>query len=462
MNEVRTKRRAAVIAALLLAALLLQACGTAAPEALDEPPAPAAAESASPSAAPEAAAPSGESAPPEAAAEESPAEKTVDDGVLVERILGRAYRGYLITVLDPARVTLVCVPEDLGRRSRSVEEYAALVGGVAGVNAGGFLDPDGKGNGSSPDSLVVYEGEIYCEQRGTRKGFAGLDGAHRLVVGLEESEQIRAAGIEYAACFGPVLIRGGEIQDRRALDGYLNPRTAIGQREDGAILLLIIEGRQLTSMGASCLDLAEILLAHGAVNACNLDGGRSTAMWYGGRYLRSPADVQARNVPNAFVVLPSADGLPLPAADELPVWTPEEGRAPSGEAEAPSEADRARLEDFASRFAEAYVSYLGARQSGYRAGYSNLRRCVVQDGALDMRIRNAFGGMELTRNGRNFLQSLSVEELRAAGEGAWSCSLRITVLSKFRDSEVETELAMRVSVVERDGRLLADDLWFYE
>ena len=459
MNEGRSKRRSSKIAALLLAALLLQACslapaapqsGRGAPsESVSAPAAPAPEETAEADAAPE-------------AAEEAPAEKTADDGVLVEQILGHAYRGYLITVLDPARVILSCVPEDLGRRSRSVEEYVSLFGGVAGVNAGGFLDVDGKGNGASPDSLVVYEREIYCEQRGTRKGFAGLDGEHRLVVALEEREQILEAGIEYAACFGPVLIVDGRIADREALDGYLNPRTAIGQRADGAILLLIIEGRQLTSMGASCLDLAEILLAHGAVTACNLDGGRSTAMWYGGQYLRSPADVQARNVPNAFIVLPSADGLPVLPAEELPVWTPEEGRAPAGEAAPLSEEDRARLEDFAGSFAEAYIAYLGARSSGYRAGYSILRRQVVPDSALDMRIRNAFGGMELTRNGKNLLQSLSVEDLRPAGEGAWSCSMRFTVRSIFREYEVETELAMRVSVVERNGKLLADDLWFYK
>jgi exopolysaccharide biosynthesis protein len=88
----------------------------------------------------------------------------------------------------------------------------------------------------------------------------------------------------------------------------VNPRTAIGQRSDGAVLLLVIDGRQVSSLGATYLDVAEVMLSYGAVNACNLDGGSSSVMWYGGKYINSPCTVVGiRPVPTTFLVLKEGD-----------------------------------------------------------------------------------------------------------------------------------------------------------
>ena len=115
--------------------------------------------------------------------------------------------------------------------------------------------------------------------------------------------------IRYAVCYGPVLISNGEPADPESLPISLNPRTAIGQRSDKAILLLVIDGRQVISMGASFLDLAEIMLRYGAMNACNLDGGSSTLMWYEGDYINNCASVIGiRPVPDTFLVLPEENG----------------------------------------------------------------------------------------------------------------------------------------------------------
>ena len=84
----------------------------------------------------------------------------------------------------------------------------------------------------------------------------------------------------------------------------VNPRTAIGQRSDGAVLLLVIDGRQVISMGATYQDLVDIFLEYGAVNACNLDGGSSTLMWFDGGYVNNCASVVGiRPVPTTFIVL---------------------------------------------------------------------------------------------------------------------------------------------------------------
>ncbi len=226
------------------------------------------------------------------------------DGIILEDVKGEGYSGYMMVVLDPSRVILGSVPKSYGGMGYTVEQMVEKFDAVAGTNAGGFDDPNGSGNGSVPDTLVVFEGEIYCEGRGVNDGFVGLDKNHILHTGILTPAEIREREIQYGVCFGPVLITNGEVALAENNVGGLNPRTAIGQRSDGAILLLVIDGRQVISIGATYRDLVDIFLEYGAVNACNLDGGSSSMMWYGDGYVNNSASVIGiRPVPTAFVVL---------------------------------------------------------------------------------------------------------------------------------------------------------------
>lgn len=226
------------------------------------------------------------------------------DGIILEEVKGEGYCGYMMVVLDPSRVIMGSIPTSYNARGYTVEEMVKEFDAVAGINAGGFYDPDGNGNGSIPDSLTVFEGEIYYSNLGTRNGFVGIDSNYILHVGKLTEAEIRQRDIQYGVCFGPVLIANGEIALAEDNVGGLNPRTAIGQRSDGAILLLVIDGRQVISIGATYLDMVEIFLEYGAVNACNLDGGSSSMMWYNDGYVNNCASVIGiRPVPTTFVVL---------------------------------------------------------------------------------------------------------------------------------------------------------------
>ena len=173
---------------------------------------------------------------------------------------------------------------------------------MAGINAGGFYDPNGQGNGSIPDTMVIYEGQIYYPEFGSASGFVGIDNNHIMHVGKFTAAQAKDKNIQYGVGFGPVLIANGEPVSLAA--SGVNPRTGIGQRSDGAILMLVIDGRQVTSLGATYQDMAEIFLSYGAVNACNLDGGSSSMMWYQGGYINNCASVSGvRPVPTTFLVL---------------------------------------------------------------------------------------------------------------------------------------------------------------
>jgi exopolysaccharide biosynthesis protein len=102
--------------------------------------------------------------------------------------------------------------------------------------------------------------------------------------------------------FGPLLIVNGEKTELTSFSGGLAPRTAIGQTAEGHVLLVVADGRQKTSIGATFQDMQAILFANGAVNAINLDGGSSTTMVYQGRVTNSPSDGDAeRLLPNAIL-----------------------------------------------------------------------------------------------------------------------------------------------------------------
>ena len=225
------------------------------------------------------------------------------DGIIVEEVKGEGYSGYMMVVLDPSRVIVGSVPSSYGGRGYTVEEMVEKFDAVAGTNAGGFHDPNGTGNGSIPDTMVVFEGNVYYAGFGTRKGFVGIDDNYILHVANKITEaEVKERNIQYGVCFGPVLVANGEPCEIN-ISG-VNPRTAIGQRSDGAILMLVIDGRQVISMGATMDDLVNIMLDYGAVNACNLDGGSSSLMWYQGDYVNNCASVIGiRPVPTAILVL---------------------------------------------------------------------------------------------------------------------------------------------------------------
>jgi exopolysaccharide biosynthesis protein len=150
--------------------------------------------------------------------------------------------------------------------------------------------------------MVVVDGQVYYPEFGVGDGFVGIDGNHILHVGKPTAAEIREKDIRTGVGFGPVLISNGQTVPTAA--SGINPRTGIGQRSDGAILMLVIDGRQVSSLGATFADMTDIFLSYGAVNACNLDGGSSSMMWYQGDYVNHCASVVGiRPVPTTFLVL---------------------------------------------------------------------------------------------------------------------------------------------------------------
>ncbi len=231
-----------------------------------------------------------------------------DSGIEIYDVKGPSYLGKMMVISDPSRV-IVGVPDKFGDDSKglSVNEMIKKYGAVAGINAGGFYDEGGSGTGGIPDGVVIVDGEALWGLNDTNAyNVVGFDADNILHVGRMTCRAALDAGITDAVSFGPsLIINGNPTNSGWKLGGGVNPRTAIGQRSDGAVLLLVINGRQIDSLGATYDDLIDIMLEYGAVNASNLDGGSSSLMIYNGEYITNSAYIFGeRVIATSFLVMP--------------------------------------------------------------------------------------------------------------------------------------------------------------
>ena len=222
------------------------------------------------------------------------------DGVIIVDVKKKGFVGKMMVVKDPSRV-FVGKPEVYGGYGMALDALCDRYGAIGGVNGGAFFDENGGGTGGYPDGLTVADGEIFMA--GHERTFVGFTTDNILFVGDIDQTSVEELNIRCGVSFGPALIVNGQGVYGGYMESGINPRTAIGQRADGAVLMLVIDGRQMHSVGCSFGDARDVMIDFGAVNACNLDGGSSTVMYYNGEYVNSPSSASgtSRNLPNAFL-----------------------------------------------------------------------------------------------------------------------------------------------------------------
>lgn len=206
-------------------------------------------------------------------------------------IEGKGYNGYLVAIYDPSRIQTV-VTKHLGTSGQYLTKMAEENDALVAINAGGFDDANWEGTGGSPLGITVSNGN-YLTQRdyaGTG-GLVGFTEDHKLICGKYTVEEAKKLGIRDAVTFGPFLIVNGEPAQVKGNGGWgTAPRSAIAQRKDGVVLLLVINGRTASCPGATMNDLIQILQRYGAYNACNLDGGTSSALVVNNTIVNDPID----------------------------------------------------------------------------------------------------------------------------------------------------------------------------
>lgn len=202
-----------------------------------------------------------------------------DEAYKMIEVSGNNYSGYLVAIYDPSKIKVV-TSKNLGRGGEYLIDMAKREKALVAINGGGFLDADGQGTGAEVEGIVIQDGKILNTKRYTRNGgIIGFTKDNKLYLGKVTAKEALELGVRDAVEFGPFLIVNGETSQSVGNGGYgLHPRTVIGQRKDGVVLFLVIDGRRIGCMGADMDDLIEIMSRYGAYNAANLDGGNSSAL----------------------------------------------------------------------------------------------------------------------------------------------------------------------------------------
>lgn len=205
-------------------------------------------------------------------------------------VSGTSYQGFLVAVYDPSRIS-VATTKYLGKYGESITTVAKRENAIIAMNAGGFYDPDWNSNGALPHGTVISNGKVVSDYEDARVGggFICFTKENKLILGKMTKEEALAKGCRDAVEFGPYLIVNGKSSFIKGNGGWgIAPRTAIGQRKDGIVLMLVINGRIPSSIGADLVDLTEIMENYGAYNAANLDGGSSSELVINQKIVNTP------------------------------------------------------------------------------------------------------------------------------------------------------------------------------
>lgn len=222
------------------------------------------------------------------------------------------YDAYILEIKNPLSIK-VAMTKYLGKLGQKTSEMAEEHNAIAAINGGAFVDEssDGTvyaGTGALPGGFVISEGRVIYPtsnvDRDKVENVVAFTGEGKLIVGDHSLRELQKLNVKEAMCFRkPNIIINGKRQVKDKMSEGFNPRTAVGQKADGTVIFLVIDGRKINKVGATLYDVQEIMMERGAINAGALDGGYSSTMYYKGEVINSPnAWNGERSVATAFYV----------------------------------------------------------------------------------------------------------------------------------------------------------------
>lgn len=215
------------------------------------------------------------------------------------------YKAYIAVIYDSKRVHLV---SSSNSGKQKIDEIAEENNAKIAINASGYTY--GKNYTKIPSGAVIMDGRIASNvgKPYYGGGIVGFNEDGVLMLINDTATVAINAGMVQGMEFGPFLIVNGKMADIKGDGGWGKAqRTAIAQRKDGIVLLLVSDGRQYNKgiIGMSMKQIATLLLKYGAYNASNLDGGNSAIMYANGKYISTPSTQEGdggRHLPNAWIV----------------------------------------------------------------------------------------------------------------------------------------------------------------
>ncbi|MGH4122428.1 MAG: M56 family metallopeptidase [Clostridium sp.] len=232
--------------------------------------------------------------------------KTKENIITQYDISGKRFKGKLLLIPNNKKI-VVGFNKDISKVDKTTSQIAKENKAICAINSGAFVDSTSKG--FSPAGLIMHDGKVIFNEtkdNARKTQIIAFTDKGKLLVGFYSLNELNKLNATEAVSFGPALIVNGKPTIIKGDGGGgINPRTAIGQKKDGTVIMLAIDGRSIKSMGATLLEVQNILLDHGAVNASNLDGGSSSTMYYNGKVINNPSDSKGeRRVVSTFMVLP--------------------------------------------------------------------------------------------------------------------------------------------------------------
>lgn len=245
-----------------------------------------------------------------------------NDGIEIKPITGHTFFAKLMIIHDPSRVKLGTT-YPWGALGIELHELVDSSKAIGGINGGWYFQ--GRNTGGHPLGVAVCDGQIQYNSPGTHGlTLVGLDKQNKLHIidltrkrAADVEKIVKEKGIRDAVTF-PDEARDESNWFVRCIDGdyerkvdarrcCINPRTVIGQRADGAVMLLVTDGRGADAhIGATAADIVRVMKENGAVAAANLDGGSSSCMYYKGKYEMTSATFYyakgSWRLPTAFIV----------------------------------------------------------------------------------------------------------------------------------------------------------------
>jgi exopolysaccharide biosynthesis protein len=165
--------------------------------------------------------------------------------------------------------------------------------------------------------MAIAENQIVIAVAKTDKNQEYINALRTLTIGesfqLEIRDEVSTVGgksawtaVQEAMGTLSVILQDGKVV---TTDTNVHPRTCLGTKSDGTIVLYVLDGRRPGySMGLNLLDAAEFLRRQGCVTAVNLDGGGSSTMAVRKpgaaelTILNQPSDGKERPVGNAWIL----------------------------------------------------------------------------------------------------------------------------------------------------------------
>lgn len=195
------------------------------------------------------------------------------DAVELLDIEGDTYHGKLIILHDPQRLSLAVAPTT----DSDIDELTALAF-AEWKDALAAVCVDITVSAEEQEAFLLSDGLLLAGDKTLIRSAVGFTEDGHLIVGAFSPEQALQQSVRDAVSAGPALIIDGQPATVSGNGSGLCPRTVIGQRADGAVLLLVVDH---DTWGITYKECIQIMLRHKAVNAAVLSSGGDTLIYNG-------------------------------------------------------------------------------------------------------------------------------------------------------------------------------------